>query len=399
MAVIGVCSLPLSVAAVDANVGTPMDRDFMSGNDIPFYDRTFQKSSAVCSTGGGDLNFSTGETAKIIFDFFTQNSFSTNGNKPMSDVQASALLGNFHWESGGLDPARIEGGTGIGLGLAQWSFDRRTALEAEAARRGKDPTDLQFQLEYIKFELEGAESAVMNDPRFKSGTVEEATLAVSQIYERPNPALAHNDERIKHAKQYLDQFKGQNNSAGTTSNQSSSGGCATGGAVTGDILQTALNFAWPDVVDEGKWQKADAKQEYVTAMAMHSNITKDTDAIAPFSDCGRFISNVMRSSGADPDYPLVSTPVQEKYVRSKPDLYQIIENPTLSDFQPGDIIIWPAHTAMFTGVSGKDTVDASLHVRDGQGRVPSQHNMMQEFVTMSQGQSVLARYKGAPATN
>lgn len=78
--------------------------------------------------------------ARVIWNFLKY--------KGLSDAAAAGVLGNIQAESG-FNPAIQEYATGEGYGLIQWSFSRRDSLEAAAAARGVDVSDLQFQLEYL----------------------------------------------------------------------------------------------------------------------------------------------------------------------------------------------------------------------------------------------------------
>ena len=80
------------------------------------------------------------QNAKVIWDFLKY--------KGLSDAAAAGVLGNIQAESG-FKPGIEEIANGIGYGLIQWSFGRRDALEAAARQRGVDPSNLQFQLEYL----------------------------------------------------------------------------------------------------------------------------------------------------------------------------------------------------------------------------------------------------------
>lgn len=68
-------------------------------------------------------------------------------------VQAAGIMGNIQGESD-FRPDLIEHGSGVGFGLCQWSYGRRTALENYAASKGKPASDLQTQLEFLMTELE-----------------------------------------------------------------------------------------------------------------------------------------------------------------------------------------------------------------------------------------------------
>lgn len=68
-------------------------------------------------------------------------------NKGMPTISVCAMMGNITGESSWNVDA-IEGNTGIGFGLCQWSFSRRTQLEAYG-------TSLKHQCEFLWSELTG----------------------------------------------------------------------------------------------------------------------------------------------------------------------------------------------------------------------------------------------------
>lgn len=72
-----------------------------------------------------------------------------------SKAAVAGVLGNLHYESGGLKPEAVEKGTGIGIGLAQWSYDRRTALETYAMNKGVHWSDENTQIEFLLDEITG----------------------------------------------------------------------------------------------------------------------------------------------------------------------------------------------------------------------------------------------------
>ena len=79
------------------------------------------------------------EIQQFVYDFFY--------DKGLHHVTICAIMGNITGESG-WNPDAIENGCGIGFGLCQWSFGRRTQLEAYG-------TDLQHQCEFLWSELTG----------------------------------------------------------------------------------------------------------------------------------------------------------------------------------------------------------------------------------------------------
>lgn len=140
-----------------------------------------------------------------------------------SDTAAAAALGNIEWESGGFNPGAIEGGSGEGFGLCQWSFDRKTQLFEFAERRGVDPSDVDLQIEFLLAELTGESTDDLDPGQFayqfadredkrntweNSSSIEEATIAFCQGFERPRREDEHNEERIEAAKRYYEEFAG-----------------------------------------------------------------------------------------------------------------------------------------------------------------------------------------------
>lgn len=69
-----------------------------------------------------------------------------------SKEAAAGVLGNIEAESG-FSADLIEGGSGIGYGLCQWSFGRRTQLEAYAESKGVEPSDVNTQIEFLIGEI------------------------------------------------------------------------------------------------------------------------------------------------------------------------------------------------------------------------------------------------------
>lgn len=124
-----------------------------------------------------------------------------------NDIQTSAVMGNI-WAESGFDPALVEYGNGIGYGLCQWSFDRRTALENYAKSKGKPASDLQIQLEFLKSEL--VPSMFIPQSRYYTwlnGDINEATKAFMLGWERPysNDPTA----RQRMALYYYNKYRGE----------------------------------------------------------------------------------------------------------------------------------------------------------------------------------------------
>lgn len=150
----------------------------------------------IIDSGGGLVGSNNAEKA---FNFLTNTAIKTNNNKPMSEAQAAGVVGNLMRETGGdtyeLKPDAVNS---IGAhGIVQWLGTRWTSsngngLKEFAADKGKDWTDLRTQLEFIIFELEKNETAVIKDSAFMNAanSPEGATTAAARwakLYERPGP--------------------------------------------------------------------------------------------------------------------------------------------------------------------------------------------------------------------
>ncbi|MGF7229088.1 MAG: N-acetylmuramoyl-L-alanine amidase family protein [Candidatus Saccharibacteria bacterium] len=122
---------------------------------------------------------------------------------------------------------------------------------------------------------------------------------------------------------------------------------AGNGATQGDIVKTALGYAW-DTTGHGMNQ-SDAKPSYQAAMPKYNGST----GFNPYSDCGVFVATVMVASGVDPNYPKRGTTVQEPYLQNHPNLYTQVHATSTSGLQPGDIFIvngnGQGHTYIYTG--------------------------------------------------
>jgi hypothetical protein len=136
-------------------------------------------------------------------------------SKNLPDKSCAAVMGNIQGESG-FNPDIIESGSGIGFGLCQWSYGRRTQLEAYG-------TDLQHQLDFLWTELTGENSSITGASyqwidksdyiihanfMISNGSIEDLTTSFCFCWERPNPIYAHLDVRQSAANNYYNQFTG-----------------------------------------------------------------------------------------------------------------------------------------------------------------------------------------------
>lgn len=125
----------------------------------------------------------------------------------LSPTLAAGAAGNFGGESSFNTGAW--GDKGTSFGLAQWRGPRLDALRQLAAAQGKDPSDVNVQLDHFVGELNGPENRAF---RLASAaqTPEEAAHALAQHYERPAAwALQQSSpKRQAIARQFFDRFGG-----------------------------------------------------------------------------------------------------------------------------------------------------------------------------------------------
>lgn len=143
----------------------------------------------------------TAEIQQYVYDFLY--------DRGLPHKSIVSIMGNITAESG-WNPDIIESGTGIGFGLCQWSFGRRTQLEAYG-------TDLLHQCNFLWSELTGENTATtganlqwINPPsdsvtggngftcplsQFRLGidTIDFLTSAWCYCWERPSPSTNHLD--------------------------------------------------------------------------------------------------------------------------------------------------------------------------------------------------------------
>ena len=149
---------------------------------ITSFGRSTGVSSNVRGTKYNNVN------ADKIYKFFISKGF--------TPFQAAGFVGNFNQESR-LDPTTTNS---IGaIGLAQWLGARKTNLLQQP-----NPYSLDTQLNFVWTELTTTEKSAYN--KIKATTnITDATIAIRQYYERPNPSEANDGARIKYALNVLNQ--------------------------------------------------------------------------------------------------------------------------------------------------------------------------------------------------
>lgn len=155
------------------------------------------------SEGGLNGQPMEGETGNIQADIY--NRYRQNG---LSDVEAAGMTGNIGAESS--FSTTVTSGDGYGSrGLVQFTGDRlngENGLLKFAERKGLDPWDWRTQVDFSVWELHNTESAALEAMRARpDATPGEMARIVREHYERPDPAVAHDEMRAEIAE---NTFKG-----------------------------------------------------------------------------------------------------------------------------------------------------------------------------------------------
>lgn len=125
---------------------------------------------------------------KICWDYMKACGF--------TDVQAAAMMGNI-WRESRFSSGALEG-NGVGLGICQWSWTRRTEYENYAASVGKNPLDLEPQLEYMVKTLVRSQFLPQKYyDEWKTGDIDTATKAIQNGWLRP-PVDCSDRQRMAH---------------------------------------------------------------------------------------------------------------------------------------------------------------------------------------------------------
>lgn len=177
--------------AAGAEAGREMARRQAGENRVPIpnFPRNTRDGLSRVSSSGVDPSSTNVEHAF--------NRFKAAG---IPDHIAAGLVGNLMQESGQRIDPRAVGDNGNAFGSAQHNGDRRVALFAFAEANGKDPADLDTQIDFILHEGQTTErsafSAIM-----AAQTAEEAALIASERFWRPG--VPHNERRQAFASSVL----------------------------------------------------------------------------------------------------------------------------------------------------------------------------------------------------
>ncbi len=132
---------------------------------------------------------------------------------PGARAAAAGIVGNCMAEAAGCDPMIVERGNGIGFGIFQWSFGRRTTLENTAAAQGVDVGDLRFQVLYALAESKNRTTRDGSGNEWAGMMSQTDPGAAAEFwrwnFERPKDHLSSTNTRIQVAQEVFAHVNGQ----------------------------------------------------------------------------------------------------------------------------------------------------------------------------------------------
>lgn len=378
------------LALILSSVGISTIKVFAINTDYARQDIYFSGTDGNTCTSSTSTYSGTTSVANIVDNdtlkaIFTQ--LISNQANPINAVQAAAIMGNMYGESG-FNPTASEEPAGPGYGLAQWSSAGRKAnLNAYAAAQGKPVSDVSVQVGFLLQEYNTKYISILKGTAFENATdISKATNAWMIGFEAPlvqtgTDPSALNSKRIPAAVKVYGFYSSL---APSSSGVAQSNCGSTDGVVQGKIVQTAINFALPIPQAEQTYTESNAtgkESGQSDAKSTYQSAKTQYDPTPPWSDCGAFIATVMISTGVDVSYPKVNVATQYAYVIANTTKYTILKNPSVTDLQPGDILIsvLAGHTVMYTGDTTYPDVDASLGTRVPSVRTSATHVYMLGF--------------------
>lgn len=158
--------------------------------------------------------------------------------KGLTVPQIAGVMGNMQVESS-FDPSALNRKEGA-IGLAQWEGQRRTALDAYAAKQGTSETDLNTQLGYLWAELSGPEQASLTALQ-QTTTPAQAAAVWDQDFERSagTSRTQRENDAVKIAAQLAPYGSSDGSITATDASFLSGAGSVVGGVLTGNLGSVA----------------------------------------------------------------------------------------------------------------------------------------------------------------
>lgn len=270
-----------------------------------------------------------------------------------SKEAAAGVLGNIEAESG-FDASVIEGGNGIGFGLCQWSYGRRTQLEQYAQSKGKEPSDINTQIEFLIAEITpgGGANGYANyqlvtyngysaEDWRNASSPEDAAVAFCWSFERPG--ITRMSVRTEAARKYYDQFKNLSKPTGN-----------------GDVLSTCEEVMNDMIRRNVHYSLTDLTHGDIEAASKYPNAC-----------CATYVSIVLYKSGLLTESQINAYNYNYTGSGGVPDMLQAAgwHQVSHSEIQPGDVINdYGNHILIYAG--GNKVYDQNCGVVGSDGTPP-----------------------------
>lgn len=378
------------LSGLNISQAVTVDRDFMSMNDILFYD----PSQVVCAASGSKVK-GDGNIAKM-WNYLI--------GKGLTDFQAAGILGNIQQESG-FSAFRQEDAAPWpwgGYGIVQWTAGRRRTMEIDMQKTMPDiysqyykpaygkatkesngyvpegvPEEvndrlLTYQLDYLYQESTtrivrwnlGFFGVTEWDAIKSSRSLRQASDIWLKSFERPaDQSDSHAKKRAEYGEAIYQKMKG-NTGSSLTPSVSSSDACGTS-APSGDFNSTVLAYAWPTY----RGRTTEKKNEYEEAVSSAISQGKYVGSCRGV-DCGAFVTILLNNSGWDPAYNSSGKGGNTGSCSNPSTQWgYLCENWTLvgrgntidtASLQPGDVAMYDGHTFVYVGnIEGFESTIAS----------------------------------------
>ena len=261
--------------------------------------------------------------------------------------------------------ANIPSGTsGIGVGTAGWSGGRRVNLlnTFKSSCKSYSQDELAIaEVIFMKSEFEGGYSSVVTSAQGKSA--EECAKIICLDYEKPANMQSAANTRATYAAQLYDLLKNVTTSGATAGGDTGGGGGMPkedtddeddgGGGTTSSKGQDVVNYATQFVGNHYKWggTKLTVSNWQNNAEHLSHDASEALKKTCPLdgADCSGFVLAVYSHFG-------VSLPHSSSSLAS---VGERVQNPSVSNMQPGDIVCYSGHVAIYIG--GGKIVHASSH--------------------------------------
>lgn len=127
------------------------------------YKKGDEKASKLILSKDDDGKLITKLSGGLVGDTNEEKIFNYLKDKGLTDAEACGIMACMYFESRFLPEAESTRPGDESLGICQWLAERRTSLENYCSANGKDPTDLEAQLDFLFYECETTNYKVAMD--------------------------------------------------------------------------------------------------------------------------------------------------------------------------------------------------------------------------------------------